>query len=119
MEIFKWLDNTSLVAAYTVRDFRTSPSAFYLNLHVQLIDQSELYVRDFRSADHRKYSFHWQTSTGALIACWDNAPHFPDLTNFPHHQHLAEGPVVASHSISLDEVMTLIAWRLEQSPRPE
>ncbi len=50
MEIFNWLDNTSLVVAYTVRDFRTSASAFYLNLHLQLIDQSELYARDFRSA---------------------------------------------------------------------
>ncbi len=27
---------------------------------------------------------------------WDNAPHHPELKNFPHHFHTAEGKVEAS-----------------------
>lgn len=27
---------------------------------------------------------------------WDNAPHFPDLPNFPHHHHDSRGLVTSS-----------------------
>jgi hypothetical protein len=43
----------------------------------------------------RKYSFHWQTSTEALINRWDNAPHYMHLPNAPHHRHNADGTVSA------------------------
>ncbi|MEN8217328.1 MAG: DUF6516 family protein [Pseudomonadota bacterium] len=34
-----------------------------------------------------KYSFHWQDAQGKLKQRWDNAPHHPELPNFPHHVH--------------------------------
>ncbi|MEA1899197.1 MAG: DUF6516 family protein, partial [Thermodesulfobacteriota bacterium] len=34
-----------------------------------------------------KYSFHWQNAQGRLRQRWDNAPHYPDLPNAPHHVH--------------------------------
>lgn len=40
-----------------------------------------------------KYSFHWQDAQGQLIRRWDNAPHYPDLPNAPHHVHKADGTV--------------------------
>lgn len=36
------------------------------------------------------YSYHWANAQGGLIRRWDNTPHFPGLTGFPHHIH--EGP---------------------------
>jgi len=34
-----------------------------------------------------RYSFHWQDAQGKLKQRWDNAPHHPELPNFPHHVH--------------------------------
>jgi len=34
-----------------------------------------------------KYSFHWQDAQGRLRRRWDNAPHYPNLLNAPHHVH--------------------------------
>jgi hypothetical protein len=33
------------------------------------------------------YSYHWADANHALIARWDNTPHFPDLPGFPDHIH--------------------------------
>ncbi len=109
MDIFKWLDDSSLVTPYEINDFRQSDAAFYLNLKIIFLNTITLIVRKYVDASHRKYSFHWQTATGDLIARWDNAPHFPDLITFPYHTHLSSGEAVESHAISLDEVMQFIA----------
>ena len=109
MDIFKWLDDASLVVSYKINDFRKSDTAFYLNLQIIFIDTTILSVREYVDESHRKYAFHWQTATGDLIVRWDNAPHFPNLTTFPHHKHLASGSVVDSHDVSFQEVMQFIA----------
>ncbi|MDI6792635.1 MAG: DUF6516 family protein [bacterium] len=44
-----------------------------------------------------KYSFHWQDAHGKLKRQWDNAPHYPNLPNAPHHVH--------SEDDSIQEVM--------------
>ena len=41
-----------------------------------------------------KYSFHWQDKTGKLMQRWDNAPHYPNLPNSPHHIHKHDGSVI-------------------------
>jgi len=43
-----------------------------------------------------KYSFHWQSAQKQLIKRWDNAPHYPFLTNAPHHVHLSDDTVEPS-----------------------
>lgn len=112
MDIFKWLDDHSLVESYVVNDFKNSESALYLNLKLFLVDRTELHVREYVDPEHRKYAFHWQSASGELIARWDNAPHFPDLATFPHHRHGANGEVVESHDISFDEVMVFVKERI-------
>jgi hypothetical protein len=42
-----------------------------------------------------KYSFHWQNREGRLRVRMDNAPHFPDLMNAPHHVHKGDKNVEA------------------------
>lgn len=108
MEIFKWLDDSSFVKSHSINDFRKSETIFYLNLKIHFVNNSELHVREYLDADHRKYSFHCQSYNGDLITRWDNAPHFPDLITFPHHKHLASGEVIESYDISLEEILGLI-----------
>ena len=42
-----------------------------------------------------KYSFHWQDKEGGLLIRMDNAPHYPELTNAPHHMHKGKEVVEA------------------------
>ena len=108
MEIFKWLDDSSFVKSHSINDFRKSEAVFYLNLKICFVDNSELHVREYTDLDHRKYSFHWQSSNGDLLIRWDNAPHFPNLITFPNHKHLAFGEVTESYDISLEEILRFI-----------
>ncbi|WP_031526595.1 toxin-antitoxin system TumE family protein [Dyadobacter crusticola] len=105
MEIFKWLDNPSLVSSYIVNDFRQTDESFYLNIEAHFVDQSILYIREFTEVSRRKYAFRWQKKSGNLIMRWDNAPHFPNLQTFPHHKHLSTGEAEPSHDISLSDVL--------------
>jgi hypothetical protein len=109
MEIFKWLDNPRFVKSYIINDFRLTDESFYLNIEARFVDNSTLYIREFTEANRRKYAFHWQKKSGELLIRWDNAPHFPNLSTFPHHKHLGSGAVEPSHDISLDDVLKHIA----------
>jgi hypothetical protein len=60
----------------------------------------------------KKYSFHWQDSSGNLKIRWDNAPHYQGLTNFPHHIHFNDDTVKPNSSVPnillfLDEIQGL------------
>ncbi len=112
MEIFKWLEDKSLIKSYSIHDFRKSETAYYMDLRIDFIDSSEIYIREYVDHDHRKYSFHWKKSNGELIILWDNAPHFPQLTTFPHHKHMENNEVRESHDITFDEVMKYIKERI-------
>jgi len=54
-----------------------------------------------------KYNFHWQDATGNLIRRWDNAPHHPELDNYPHHVH-AKDTVSASSEIGIRTVLSVV-----------
>lgn len=62
-------------------------------LRAKLADGTELQMFErFELAGHAevatgKYSFHWQRADGTLLKRWDNAPHHPELSSFPHHIH--------------------------------
>lgn len=62
-------------------------------LRAKLADGTELQMFErFALAGHAevvtgKYSFHWQRVDGTLLKRWDNAPHHPELSSFPHHIH--------------------------------
>jgi len=58
-----------------------------------LLELFEYVVQVGEGLELRKYRFHWQNAGGKLLRRWDNAPHYPDLPNAPHHVHLADGSV--------------------------
>lgn len=49
------------------------------------------------------YRYHFQNPSGQLIFRYDNTPHFPDLSSFPHHKHQVDN-VVAAHRPDLWDV---------------
>jgi hypothetical protein len=88
-----------------------------LRLKITIIDLSILFVTDISISfeNRRKYSFHWQKIDEKLISRWDNAPHFPDISSYPHHQHLqSETNVVASSAMSLINILKIIQEKIQE-----
>jgi hypothetical protein len=42
-----------------------------------------------------------------MIRCWDNAPHYKDLVNFPHHVHDGND-ILSSEDVKLTGVLNFI-----------
>lgn len=81
-----------------------------------LLEASERFERHDQHVNITRYSFHWQTADGKLIARWDNAPHHPQLSTFPHHIHEGAEENVQSHkAVTAADVLRLIEERLRQA----
>jgi len=50
------------------------------------------------------YRYHFQDEQNNLIFRYDNTPHFPDLSSFPHHKHLCDR-VVACEQPDISQVI--------------
>ena len=57
-----------------------------------------------------EYRYQWMDpSRQVLYKRWDNAAHFPELANFPHHVHVGlTGAVESGRSLSTMELVDLI-----------
>ena len=50
------------------------------------------------------YRYHFQDEYNQLIFRYDSTPHFPDLSTFPHHKHLANN-VISSNKPEIIQVL--------------
>jgi len=65
-----------------------------------------------------KYSFHWQNVEGKLIRRWDNAPHHPEISSFPHHLHDADETNIRPHGpVDLFEILRIIDNDFQFEPK--
>lgn len=86
---------------------------YTLKASLILKDASHLMIRDYLFTDGtRKYSYPWQTSTGELLGRWDNVPHWPAISTFPHHYHPSEGTAESSEVRLLAHAIAKIAARM-------
>lgn len=58
-----------------------------------LLEINEAIVILNEKIEHLYYRYHFQDINNMLIFRYDNAPHFPELSTFPHHKHLPEHPI--------------------------
>lgn len=90
---------------------------WFLRGNVDFIDGSSLYFRELfigLGRKHKKiYTYHYQDREGKLLFRYDNSPHFPDLTNAPHHKHQADGSVISSNPPDLEPVLREIEGLIE------
>lgn len=86
------------VRAYQVTKRLVGPTDGKLRIKVELSGGGKAEFFEYLVATPEvrivKYSFHCQTASGTLLKRWDNAPHFPEMPNVPHHVHLADGAVI-------------------------
>jgi len=53
-----------------------------------LLELNEAVIAEADTITRLYYRYHFQDDKNKLVFRYDNAPHFPDFINFPHHKHL-------------------------------
>jgi hypothetical protein len=109
-----WLKKSGVARSWEVTEYRQWPEGFYFCLTIYVTDGSVLFIREYVSEKERMYSFHWQDSKGVLIRRWDNAPHYKNLSTFPHHVHSRTG-VQESREIDFESVIKVVAEKVRHS----
>lgn len=104
------LKKSPAVKTYEILDFKQGKNFYFLKVKADLVDGSELYIREFVSEDEFIYSYHWQDENGKLRIRWDNAPHHKHLKTFPHHKHTPE--VEESMEIGFQDVIKVIESKI-------
>ncbi|NBD36641.1 MAG: hypothetical protein GVY30_11670 [Chloroflexi bacterium] len=57
-----------------------------------------------------KYRYHYMDTTQEIIFRYDNAPHYPEVSSFPHHKHTGDDvDVCECDEPSLEDVLLDIA----------
>jgi len=101
------LENSQIVINYNILDFKYGKNYYYyLKIKAILINNSELFIRLFVSDTEYIYSFHWKNDKNTYIR-WDNAPHYKNVTTYPHHKHIND-QVTESYEICLEDVLKYI-----------
>jgi len=54
----------------------------------QLLEINEAVIVSDHELVHLDYRYHFQDGANQLLFRYDNTPHFPALSTFPHHRHL-------------------------------
>jgi hypothetical protein len=55
-----------------------------------LLEMNEAVVADGNRIRHLGYRYHLQDGKNNLLFRYDNTPHFPELSSYPHHKHLPD-----------------------------
>jgi len=101
-----------LIKSFEILDFKSGEGFYFLRLKAVLIDDSQLYIKEYRSLDSYLYSYHWQDQDGTMRIRWDNSPHHNDLRTFPHHKHAPQ--LEESMEMNLEDVIKEIKERLRE-----
>ena len=72
-----------------------SSRQFTLKVRTKLIDDSLLQVRLYFNEDHIDYAYQLIKDDLPFLR-WDNKEHFPNLSTYPHHFHMADGRIIES-----------------------
>ena len=94
--VFTTLQTSPL--CHSVRVIETqqfSERQFAIKVRADLTSGDWLQVRLYCNESHMDYAYHVARSE-QTTARWDNKEHFPQLSSFPHHHHLASGEISES-----------------------
>ncbi|MFO8132723.1 MAG: DUF6516 family protein [Thermoplasmatota archaeon] len=109
------LDESDVVKDYEILDFQLGENFYFLKMRITLVDESELYAREYVSEEKYLYSYHWQSRNGETRVRWDNAPHYPEIENFPHHKHVTgKRSPEPSTEMTVADVLKSIQEKLER-----
>lgn len=82
-----------IIQAIEVERFRSVGASYEFRARITLHDGSQLVDGT------RKYAYHWQDREGRPRCRWDNAPHWPEVTSYPRHQHVGSEEVITASDV--------------------
>lgn len=87
--------NPVVLSSHIEKQFGPDGTTLYLRGALRFIDSSVLEIALFTSEalngiDIDKYRFQYMSADGQMIFRYDNAPHHPETTSFPHHKHIPD-----------------------------
>jgi len=107
---YPWIEKVEFHRFDLLRTDAEKILLYRVRIHLQgggLLDACERVTeKKDNPLEQTKYHFHWQDAQGRLVKRWDNAPHHPELDNFPHHVHHGlENDCRPGSSLSLPDVL--------------
>ena len=99
---------------------KRSPFVGYIRGDIAVINGGHFHFREFvnvqAGVDRYMYIYQYQSENGDLIFRYDNTPHYPDLSNYPHHKHLEKESAVVSADMQdlfsvIREIESLVSLR--------
>jgi hypothetical protein len=84
------LDESPIIKEHQTVELKTvGLETFSFKIRAKITDEFSLQIRYLQDEGFIRYSY--QLFTTKAILRWDNAEHFPELPNFPHHFHDERG----------------------------
>ncbi len=105
------INTSSFVRSSMIYKKERESEFLFLRGDIQFSDGTELYFREFVRIrrefppDRYSYAYHYQDADKHLIFRYDNAPHYPNLENAPHHKHIGSEKVVSTSISDMEEVI--------------
>jgi hypothetical protein len=95
------------------KHFGPDAKTAYVKGNIIFIDSSVLEIAIFASETSNaihfdKYRFHYMNNQGQAVFRYDNAPHHPEISSFPHHKH-TPNEISESTAPSLKNIMNEIS----------
>jgi hypothetical protein len=112
-------EQSPIVISSSITFDKRSQTIGFIRGDIYFRDGSLLHIREFVSVQHTidryMYVYHYQDTNGNLIFRYDNTPHFPDISTFPHHKHAGrESAIIAANApdvpMILQEISRLITF---------
>ena len=96
------ITNANIVHSFSLTYDKRSTYIGFIRGSIYFLDGSILHLREFvnveQGTERYMYAYHYQRPDGSLAFRYDNTPHFPNLSTFPHHKHAGSD----SHVISVN-----------------
>ena len=90
-QIDELIARTPIVSASSITYDKRSPHIGFIRASLYFVDGTVLHFREFvnvqQGSERYMYVYQYQRADGTLVFRYDNTPHFPDLSSFPHHKH--------------------------------
>ena len=84
------LDESPIIQEYRTVELKIADQeTFSFKVRAKITDEFSLQIRYLQDGKFARYSY--QLFTTKAILRWDNAEHFLELPNFPHHFHDTKG----------------------------
>ncbi len=92
------LEDYGLATAITSNSESRPSGELFINIKVELIDNSVLFIREYISAKHEQiehfsYAYQYQSADESLIFRYDNAAHKPPLSQ-KEHKHIQNAEII-------------------------